>query len=823
MADGTKQIAYELTADHTAFVKSVTEAATSLTGFTDNVKKQFGSVGEVFEKIQKPLLAMTAIIGGGAFFKEAINTTNKLNGEAMGLSKALGITGEEAAALRTALGDIYTDSDTYIGAFQQFAKQLKKNEEGLQAMGLQTRDANGQLRDSNTLFTEALQTVGAYKPGLDQTTAAMTLFGKGVDDVMKLQKLNNEVLEDAQSKNELLGMTLTKEGVEATKAYKASMNDVGDVMEAVTNAVGQAVMPVFTELGQYFAETGPYVVAVFKGALTGLLATFRAIQGAVKVVSGVVFEAFSTVIDTAGLLGDVFSKLFQGDFSGAAESAKAVGSRIGQSFRNAFMNFMEVGNEAEAKFRQDYDRVWGQGTKVGAPKGGKATMGDFGKTNPAEGDKSAMPGFEAELEAMRVAITKQGLLEGQYRELSKAEEAKFWRDKAAMANLSVEDRAKAAKKAGEAEMAVIKQGFDQKVAALDAEQQLYRNNMEKKLDIERQIQSMYAQGTKEYEQAQAKINEIQRAAVEQDKQVQDIKARSVRDTALAAIAAQEQQVQRDLQLQVIGQEQYLAMQQQFENRRYQISNQALQERLADLAKDPDRSPQEVARIHAESEVLEQQHAAKMQQIKNSVLTNDLQPLSNVFKAAEDQIGQAIQGMLMKTQSLGQSMRNIWRGISSAIAGEIGKILAAKSAMFVKEKLLAALSIQTEAVKAGAGAASSQAAIPIVGPGLALAAMAATMAAVQGLSSSLPSFSAEGGFDIPGTLSPIVQTHPREMILPAKHADVIRSMADGGGAGGGDTHHWHISAMDGRSFESFLRNGGSDKIVKALAERTRNGG
>jgi len=52
-------------------------------------------------------------------------------------------------------------------------------------------------------------------------------------------------------------------------------------------------------------------------------------------------------------------------------------------------------------------------------------------------------------------------------------------------------------------------------------------------------------------------------------------------------------------------------------------------------------------------------------------------------------------------------------------------------------------------------------------------------------------SAEGGFDIPGNVNPIVQTHAREMILPAKHADVIRGLADGGpaaaGGGGGDIH------------------------------------
>jgi hypothetical protein len=37
-------------------------------------------------------------------------------------------------------------------------------------------------------------------------------------------------------------------------------------------------------MGEYFARTGPYVVDVFKGALTGLMALMRALQAVVSSV-----------------------------------------------------------------------------------------------------------------------------------------------------------------------------------------------------------------------------------------------------------------------------------------------------------------------------------------------------------------------------------------------------------------------------------------------------------------------------------------------------------------------------------------------------------
>lgn len=825
MAGDTKKVEYELTADGSQFMQTMKDAAASVTGVTGQVKESVAGVGEIFEKIQKPLLQMAAIIGGGAFFKEAIGVANKLNGEAMQLSKSLGITGTQAATLRTALGDIGSDVDTYTGAFQKFAKQVKSNEQGLHEMGIETRDSNGNLRDSNELFTEALTAVGQYKPGLDQTTAAMTLFGKGVDDVMTLQKLNNGVIDEAREKNEQLGMTLTKEGVASTKAYKAAMNDVGDVFEAVKNTVGKAVMPVFTELGQYFAESGPAVVERFKYALSGLVAVFRVVQAAVQTVAGVVFEVFSTIIDSAGNMADVFGKLMKGDFSGAVESAKAVGSRIGQGFKNAFMNFVDIGNGVDAKIKADLDRIWGKGTEVGAPKGGKNTMGDFGKTNGGQADKSEMQTFEAELSRRKAVIAEQGLAEGQFREMSKSDEAQYWREIKALRAKSDADRAAAAKKATDVELVMIKEGLEQKVAALRADEEIYKNNTDEKLRLEKQVQAMYQQGTKGYEESQARINAIQRQAIEQTRAVEQEKLAARRQAMLAEVNLDEQSAQYSEQLGIISHAQLLEAQQQFEQRRYQIAHDALLDRLADMALDPGRNPAEVARINTEIEALEQNHQARMGQIKNAMQLDGMQPMANVFKSAETQMAQSIQNMINGTQTLRQSMRSIWQSISQSVIGELSKMAAKEIAMWAMRKALTLAGIGTDAVKAGTGAAASQASIPIIGPGLALAAMATVFAAVSGMAGKVPNASAAGGFDIPHSVNPVVQTHAREMILPAKYADLIRGMADGGGgaAGGGDVHNWHISAMDARSFESFLRGGGSDKIVRALAERSRNGG
>jgi hypothetical protein len=97
----------------------------------------------------------------------------------------------------------------------------------------------------------------------------------------------------------------------------------------------------------------------------------------------------------------------------------------------------------------------------------------------------------------------------------------------------------------------------------------------------------------------------------------------------------------------------------------------------------------------------------------------------------------------------------------------------------------------------------------------MAAIAASYAA--GL--AIPS--AAGGWDIPRDT--LAMVHEKEMILPAKHADVIRSLSDGGsgGAAGGQTHlHVNVAAMDGASVRRVLLDN-TDAVAAALKKASRD--
>ncbi len=762
----------------------------SMKGLGESISARFNEAAFAMTRVPIAAAGIAAALGGGALFKAGISEANKLAGEAGRLSRALDITTDEASVLNTALGDIYSDSDTYIGAFQKFAQQLRTNEDGIKELGVRTRDTNGNLRDSNDLFREALAKVNEYKPGLDQTIVSQTMFGRSVDDVMKLQKLNNDVLDQAREKNEALGLTITKENVAASKAFKAAMNDVGDVLRALGKSIGNAVMPVFTRLGEWFSEVGPFAVGTFRIAIN-TLAT------GLEIVTGMALGAFRVLQGVAAPIlevGKALNKLSFGDVKGATEGMMGAfdgwGGKIQEGWKKAGEELKRTATEVQG--------IWSKGTKADAkpPGGGKsapAPKREAGAPDQAATPKTLMPYYEMALAAEKDLASERDAIHG----MSKEQELKFWTDLQKYATLTEKDKVAVAKKASEAHIALLR---EQQTNGLQLE----------KIGID-----------------------------------------AARDAALVKVDLAEQAAQELVNTGDLTNDQLLEQQQQFEDKRYTIRLAALQQQAALI--DPDRDPVQLAQTMAQIEQLEEQHQLKLAQIRGEVAKRSAEEQGTIWADMKSRMSslwdQGVNAMMNGTLRWSNAFRAIgmqigaWFGstvvpkmVQSWAKGEGAKTiataqgtatrLATEAWAAIKSVAIwaatAAKNIATSAWQAMAGAWAAISSIPIVGPVLAPVAAGAAFAGVIALAKNV-SASAEGGYDIPAGVNPIVQTHAREMILPAKHADVIRAMADGGGGagGGGDTFINHFHAADGQSVKRMLMDNQAG-LASALVAARRNG-
>ena len=838
MADSDKTVSYGVNADATGFEQGMRLAADASKNAASEIDASFKKVQDVFAGVQKQLILLASVVAGGAFFKKAIDASNELTGEVVSLSKQLGVSTKDASTLNVALKSIGSSAEVFTSANAKLVKQIRTNEDGVKAMGVQTRDANGQFLSGEAIMTNAITALKAYKEGTDRNLAAQTLFGKGAAEATALLKLNGDVMDQARIKAEQLGLVIGPEQASNTKAYKDAMNQVKLVLTAFENQIGQAVMPAFTQLATWFAETGPAAIAVFKPVLGVLSDAFGMVIDVVRSLFSVVGDVFSGI---GALIGSVAGKAAPDAMQVWTNSMIVVkvallALKAGTEFAFeairgvllvAIERIKQFGAVATAAFALDWAGVksaWTAGAanieavlaesqkriidktaataeqmqrvlmggpinapkevKPAAPVGAKSYTEDTNTKAVKPVARTAQ--WETELAEQKLAFQERMNLQGSFEQFSKAAELKFWQDKLAITQAGGTENITVRKKLADLQLGINQAAFEHEVASLLAQEAAFKTNSTAKLQLLDQqaelVKERYGSESKEYEVIQKKIVETKRQAVQQLKQIDLERAAGARNADLAELQGREQSAQLERELGLITQADLLARQTTFENQRAAIALQGLKERQTIALADPDRNIVELEKIQQDIQQAERQHQLRLGEIRRGAVLDaqkyTLGAVSSLSSGFQNVFAQAMQGSLSLRGVVQGTFAAVGNVVTQALSKMAADWLAMKLANLLIGKTTAASTIAQSAAEAGAGGVASMAAAPFpvnigapaFGAEMSLAAMAFGSLA-----------SASGGYDIPGTLNPITQLHAREMVLPAKHADVIRAMADGGGA------------------------------------------
>lgn len=435
----------------------------------------------------------------------------------------------------------------------------------------------------------------------------------------------------------------------------------------------------------------------------------------------------------------------------------------------------------------------GSGRKGGGRKGGG--KGHAGGSGAAQ---DPMQGWEEEIKAQKLAHREMQRETLTHQEWDLAREAAYWREK---------------------------------LATVDAGSKTGLKLREKILTLEDQLSK---------QSTEAKMNQVS-----EWEKLDKHKLEMEKDAADQALANGR-----------ISQLERLDLEIEFENRRYQIAYDALQERIALAEQDPTYSQTAIDKLKAQMAELGQGHErtqakneGKRESQRQKDAPNVMEMLQdggkNVWQEAQQQMGQAFSAMLTRTQNFRTAMNNFFKSMGQTFIQEmVTKPLMGMMQRMVQESAIYKMIFSTKdtletdaaaktaatkatettsvvtanATQAASGAAASQASIPYVGPILAVAAMAAIMAAVMGLmgggggsqttttTTRIPS--AAGGWDIPAGINPLTQLHENEMVLPAEHAQTIREMA---GQSGGDDSTIIINSTGG----DFIHKKDLAKLLKQM--------
>lgn len=593
------------------------------------------------------------------------------------------------------------------------------------------------IKDADQLLLALSERFAAMPDPAAKTALAIDVFGEKLGPrLVPLLNQGREGIEALRHEAEQLGIVVTTEGGRMAEEFNDTMTKIGKATEGAAVKLSQSLLPSLQAVADESLEMSK----------TG------------EVWNGIV-KAIQVVVETVLILGANVSFVLKSigrEIGALAAQAVALARLDFAGFRAISEAVKEDGVRARKELEEFEKKVMGKsgaGAFVGPPAPPAAgfqalpkTPTNTPQTKPAA--SSYMQYYELLLAEDKRALS---ILEAG-REYSKERELAYWRSLLDNLQLTQADR-----------VAILR-----KTSALEVE--------------------------------------VAAKAAKEKTSLESERSRQAEVLAFGKLDAERAAARMQLELGHITKAQFLEMDVQYEQQRYEIQRAALAQRLQLLADDPTSSAVERERINTQQLELEQAFQAKRIEAMGAIAKES--GSNGMFDGMGAAFTTGLDAMLNRTQTWGQALTGIFRSagqsfITHMVTEPFGnwiatqaRMLAVKLGFMTQEKAMDAAGsaakvgikasetgavVAASAAQAGAGAAASQAGIPIVGPALALAAMAAIFAAVSGLGKGVKS--ARNGYDIPSGINPMTQLHEEEMVLPKGIANAFRGIAAGEVASG----------------------------------------
>lgn len=214
---------------------------------SDSADKMAGSLENAAGKTKMLSAAAGGLIAaaGGAAYK-AITLSDDLNT----LANQTGFTTADLQKMEYAADRIDVSMETITGASKKMKKSMvsssKDTVAAWNAIGVSVTDSNGSLRDSTTVFYEAIEGLSKISNETERDTLAMQIFGKSADDLAGIIDDGGAAFKQYGKEAEDAGVILSQDTLDSLN----KMNDAVDELKAQTTGtfaeVGAEVATILT-------------------------------------------------------------------------------------------------------------------------------------------------------------------------------------------------------------------------------------------------------------------------------------------------------------------------------------------------------------------------------------------------------------------------------------------------------------------------------------------------------------------------------------------------------------------------------------------------
>lgn len=769
----------------------------------DSIKRGLGGLTDTAKSVNGVLANLgvgVSLAGIGAMIKSSIDSADALDE----MAQRTGIAVESLSLLVPAAELSAVSTEKFEAGLKKLATGMLEAATGSEtsaqkfgALGVAVQNQDGTLRDSEQVLLDLADRFKAMPDGAEKAALAVDIFGKAGAEMIPFLNQGRDGIGALKQEAAELGLQLSAD----TAAQAGNFNDALDKLKLATQSIGNQIiaslLPALNDMAGGMVESAKQG-GTLRVILDGVVLVLKTLALGVATV-GKAFVALGEAIG-GGVAAAV--EALKGNTDGAkAIIADLKGSLIQRldelaSFRDSLFDPKPI--EVKAPRIQADPELLQRLTK---PKAGKAAQDSIGAqttlmkaqldaefTLLKDGLARQQTALDAALEdrlisvrdyyAQKTAIEQREVdaeVVRKQQELGRSQQV-------ASTGKSENDRLKAKAEVAKAEADLI--------TLNNRRTDIEQANARKAAQAERELADALAQAREELAQITSTATDADRkSAIERS--YRDLRARLAAESDADGVSLVDRLIDvKAAQANLSALEvQWRQVTERMRNAQESIQTQQQAGLLTEA-----QTRQQIVTLQQQSATEMERLLPTMQQaaqaigpdavIRVQAWRNELErtrltvdEMTPLWNRIGESFGGALNGMITGAQTWRSAMASLFQQVADAFLQQIviqpfqqwiamqARMLALKLGFIQQEQTVDAAAsaakvaqkttettavVSMDAAKAGAGAAASQASVPIVGPGLAIAAMVAMVAAVMALLGGIKKFAGGGLVSGPGS-------------------------------------------------------------------------
>jgi hypothetical protein len=359
------------------------ESKTKLNAVGDasgNASKEINNMDQAVETLKAGLAtvlgvitAVVAVLGAlaagaiaaGKAIADLVLEQSKLAGELVDLSNKTGISTTRLQELKYAGDQLGTTSDTITGSLSKLIRSMGEARdketgplaEAFNQLGVQVTDANGNLKDSETVFAEVIDKLGQIPNETDRDVLAMQLLGKGAMELNPLIKAGSDELARLSQEAHDMGAVVSEDAVAGLETFDDQIAGLTDTFAGLKMKMAAAFMGntdpkeltqdiinLVTRMADQITENGPKILdsgqKLLQALADGFVTALPAIRPKLQLMATTIGtwigehlpEILLALVEVGGvIIGaaiDVGIKIIEGIAQGLINRYKILGKQI---------------------------------------------------------------------------------------------------------------------------------------------------------------------------------------------------------------------------------------------------------------------------------------------------------------------------------------------------------------------------------------------------------------------------------------------------------------------------------------------------------------